>query len=142
MEAWGEGPCLLDEAELPVDIGIEAHEEQSRLPRLVGRTKALDLMITGRTVQPAEALELGIVDRLFPAERLQAETMKYATKVASGATLAVGRIKQALMEGMDLPLDEALALERDLMEPLFDTADATEGIAAFAEKRQPTYTGR
>ncbi|MBZ0267472.1 enoyl-CoA hydratase/isomerase family protein [bacterium] len=113
-----------------------------RLPRLVGRTKALDLMITGRTVQPAEALELGIVDRLYPAAELHGATMKYATRLAAGATLAVGRIKQALMEGMDLPLDEALALERDLMEPLFDTADATEGIAAFAEKRQPTYTGR
>jgi enoyl-CoA hydratase/carnithine racemase len=113
-----------------------------RLPRLVGRTKALDLMITGRTVVPAEALELGIVDRVFPADELLAGTMKYANRLAAGATLAIGRIKQALQEGMDLPLDEALALERNLMEPLFETADATEGIAAFAEKRQPTYTGR
>ena len=113
-----------------------------RLTRLVGRTKALDLMITGRTVGPQEALQLGIVDRVFPAADLQAETMKYAGKLAAGATLAIGRIKQAVMEGMDLPLDDALALERELMAPLFDTQDAKEGIAAFAEKRQPTYTGR
>jgi enoyl-CoA hydratase/carnithine racemase len=112
------------------------------LPRLVGRTKALDLMFTGRTVGPAEALSLGIVDRLFPAAELQGETMKYAGRLASGATLAIGRIKQAVMEGMDLPLDDALALERELMAPLFDTADAREGIGAFAEKRQATFTGR
>ena len=68
--------------------------------------------------------------------------MKYAARLASGATLAIGRIKQAVMEGLDLPLDDALALERELMAPLFDTQDAKEGIAAFAEKRQPTYTGR
>jgi enoyl-CoA hydratase/carnithine racemase len=113
-----------------------------RLPRLIGRTKALDLMITGRTVDPREALALGIVDRLFPAGDLAAETSKYAKRLAAGATLAVGRIKRAVMEGMDLPLDDALALERDLMEPLFDTQDAKEGIAAFAEKRAPTYSGR
>ncbi len=113
-----------------------------RLPRLVGRTKALDLMITGRTVGPQEALELGIVDRVLPAAELAAETMKYAARLASGATLAIGRIKQAVMEGMDLPLDDALALERELMAPLFETQDAKEGIAAFAEKRQPTYVGR
>ncbi|MFN8177367.1 MAG: enoyl-CoA hydratase-related protein [bacterium] len=113
-----------------------------RLPRLIGRTKALDLMITGRTVDPREALALGLVDRVFPAADLQSETLKYAQRLAAGASLAVGRIKRAVMEGMDLPLDDALALERDLMEPLFDTQDAKEGIAAFAEKRQPTYSGR
>ena len=113
-----------------------------RLPRLIGRTKALDMMITGRTVEPKEALELGIVDRLFPAAELQSETMKYAKRLAGGATLAIGRIKRCVMEGLDLPLDDALALERDLMEPLFDTQDAKEGIAAFAEKRAPVYSGR
>jgi enoyl-CoA hydratase/carnithine racemase len=113
-----------------------------RLPRLIGRTKALDLMITGRTVDPKEALALGVVDRVFAAAELMNETMKYAQRVASGATLAVGRIKRCVMEGLDLPIDDALALERELMEPLFDTQDAKEGIAAFAEKRQPTYSGR
>ena len=113
-----------------------------RLPRLVGRQRALDLMITGRIVSPAEAYELGLVDRLYPAAELAEKTMDYARRVAAGATVAVGRIKQAVIEGLDLPLDDALALERDLMAPLFDTADAKEGIAAFAEKRQATFTGR
>ena len=113
-----------------------------RLPRLIGRTKALDLMITGRMVEPKEAFALGIVDRLFAAAELQSETMKYAKRLAGGATLAIGRIKRCVMEGLDLPLDDALALERDLMEPLFETQDAKEGIAAFAEKRAPVYSGR
>jgi enoyl-CoA hydratase/carnithine racemase len=68
--------------------------------------------------------------------------MKYAKRLAGGATLAIGRIKRCVMEGLDLPLDDALALERELMEPLFETQDAKEGIAAFAEKRAPVYSGR
>lgn len=137
----GEGEYRMGLPEVTLGL-LPGNGGTQRLPRLVGQTKALDLMITGRTILPAEALEIGIVDRLFPANELLAGTMKYATRVASGATLAIGRIKQAVMEGLDLPLDEALSLERNLMEPLFDTADAKEGIAAFAEKRQPTYTGR
>jgi E-phenylitaconyl-CoA hydratase len=113
-----------------------------RLTRLIGRTKALDMMITGTPVNPKTAHALGFVDKLFPADSLLEETISYARKLASGATLAIGRIKQAVYEGLEVSLDESLALERDLMEPLFDTADAKEGIAAFAEKRQPTYTGR
>ncbi len=113
-----------------------------RLPRLIGRTKALDLMITGRTVKPDEALELGMVDRLVPPEKLLEETMTYARKLASGATLAIGRIKQAISQGTEMALDDAMALERDLMEPLFDSQDGQEGIGAFAEKRAPTFTGR
>ena len=113
-----------------------------RLPRLIGRNAALALMITGEMLGPVRAHELGIFDRLLPQDSYLDETMAYARRLASGATLAIGRIKQAVYEGMDVSLDEALALERDLIEPLFDSADAQEGIAAFAEKRQPTYTGR
>ncbi|MEZ5065561.1 MAG: enoyl-CoA hydratase-related protein [bacterium] len=113
-----------------------------RLPRLIGATRALELMITGRTVTPTEAEQIGLVNRLYPAADLLRKTTDYATRLATGATVAIGRIKQAVMEGMDLPLDEALSLERKLMEPLFDTEDAKEGIGAFAEKRQATFTGR
>jgi enoyl-CoA hydratase/carnithine racemase len=113
-----------------------------RLPRLLGANKALELMLTGETVGPEEAHRLGLVNRLFPADRLLAETEAYARKVAAGASAAIGRIKQAVYQGMALPLGEALALERDLIEPLFETEDAQEGLKAFAEKRQPVYKGR
>jgi enoyl-CoA hydratase len=68
--------------------------------------------------------------------------MAYARKLASGATLAMGHIKRAVYEGMERPLDEALELERELIAPLFESQDAKEGFAAFAEKRAPVYVGR
>ncbi len=113
-----------------------------RLPRLIGANKALEMMLTGETVTPEEALRLGIVNRLFPAEKLMEEAEAYARRLAAGATLAVGQIKRAVYQGVTMKLRDALALERELIEPLFDTADAKEGLAAFAEKRQPVYQGK
>jgi enoyl-CoA hydratase/carnithine racemase len=113
-----------------------------RLPRLIGANKALEMMITGEAVGPADALRLGIVNRLFPADKLMAETEAYARKLASGATLAVGQIKQAVSRGIALNLADGLALERELIQPLFDTEDAKEGFAAFAEKRQASFKGK
>ena len=110
-----------------------------RLPRLIGWSKALDLMVTGRTLSPAEAYEVGILDRLFPADRLEEETRKYAGKLAGGAAEAIGSIKLAVHSGIERPLDEGLQTERDLVEPLFDSADAREGISAFMEKRKPEF---
>jgi enoyl-CoA hydratase/carnithine racemase len=112
-----------------------------RLPRLVGKSRALDLMITGRTLTPAEAHELGIVDALYPAAELHAQTLAYAQKLAGGATKAIGNIKLAVNEGIDDGLDRGLARERELVEELFLSADGREGVAAFAEKRQPVFTG-
>ena len=137
----GDGNFMLGLPEVTLGL-LPGNGGTQRLPRLIGRTKALDMMITGTPVDPKTAHELGFVDKLFPPDRLLDETMSYANKLAAGATLAIGRIKQAVYEGMEVSLDEALSLERDLMAPLFETADAKEGIAAFAEKRQPTYTGR
>ncbi len=70
-----------------------------RLPRLIGRTKALDLMVTGRRLSPTEAYELGVLDRLFPADKLEEETLKYAEGLAAGAAAAIGSIKLALPAG-------------------------------------------
>jgi enoyl-CoA hydratase/carnithine racemase len=112
-----------------------------RLPRLIGKGRALDLMITGRTLSPAEAHELGIVDALFPAQELHEQTLAYAQKLAAGATKAIGNIKLAVNEGIDDGLDRGLALERELVEELFLSADGREGVSAFAEKRQPVFTG-
>lgn len=113
-----------------------------RLPRLVGANKALEMMITGERVTPEEAHRLGIVNRLFPADRLQEETAAYARQLAAGATLAIAAIKRCVYDGMQMDLADALAYEREQIEPLFDSADAAEGFAAFAEKRQPRYAGR
>lgn len=113
-----------------------------RLQRLIGRTPALDLMLTNTAVDPRRALELGIVDKLFPAERLVEESVAYVAKLAQGPTLAIGNIKIAAKLGADLPLEGALALEREAVWRLFMSEDAAEGLAAFSEKRQPAWRGR
>ncbi len=111
-----------------------------RLPRLIGVTRALDLMITGRRLSPAEAYELGILDRLFPADQLEEETVKYAEGLASGAAGAIGSIKLAVRRGIDRPLKEGLQIERELVEPLFESEESKEGIGAFMEKRKPEFS--
>ena len=113
-----------------------------RLPRLIGANKALAMMITGERVSPDEAQRLGLVNKLFPAEKLLEETETYAQKLAAGATLAIGAIKRCVYDGLQMDLHEALAYERRQIEPLFATEDAAEGFQAFAEKRPPVYTGR
>ena len=111
-----------------------------RLPRLIGASKALDLMITGRRLSPSEAHEMGILDRLIPAARLEEETLKYAEGLASGAVGAIGSVKLAVHRGMNVSLVEGLEIERDLVEPLFSSEEAKEGIGAFMEKRKPEFS--
>jgi enoyl-CoA hydratase/carnithine racemase len=113
-----------------------------RLPRLIPPSRALDLMVTGRTVTPQEAYELGIVDRLFPALELHEQTLAYAAALASGATKAIGNIKLAVHEGLAAGLERGLEREQELIEELFRSDDAKEGIAAFGEKRKPAFVGR
>ena len=113
-----------------------------RLPRLISPSRALELMITGRTVKPEEAHELGILDRLFPAAELHKQTLEYAQTLAVGATKAVGNIKLAVHEGLAAGLEQGLEREQRLIEELFSSEDAKEGIAAFGEKRTPAFVGR
>jgi enoyl-CoA hydratase/carnithine racemase len=98
-------------------------------------------MITGRTLSPGEAYELGILNVLFPADELHARTLEYAEKLAAGATKAIGNIKLAVHEGADVGLEHALERERELVEELFLSDDGREGLAAFAEKRKPEFKG-
>jgi enoyl-CoA hydratase/carnithine racemase len=109
-----------------------------RLPRIIGRGPALDLLLTGRQVDPAEAQRLGIVSGLFADEDA---FRAHVEKLAAGPPLAIANIKRAVYEGVDGPLDEGLALERELVEELFRSKDANEGLTAFSEKRAPTFTG-
>jgi enoyl-CoA hydratase/carnithine racemase len=113
-----------------------------RLPRLIGRQKAMELLLTGKPLDPKTAASLGIVDRLVPADRLLPEAVAFAATLAAGPTLAIGEIKLAAKQGIEMSLESALALERGGIFRLFETADAKEGLDAFAEKRKPTWKGR
>jgi enoyl-CoA hydratase/carnithine racemase len=113
-----------------------------RLARLVGKSRALDLMIQGRALSPSEAYKLGIVDHLYPQGELTAKTMEYAKSIANGAAFAIGRIKLAVNEGIELPLSDGLGVERRVIEQVFKSEDAREGISAFMEKRKPAFKGR
>ena len=112
------------------------------MPRLVGKSRALDLMVTGRTVSPDEALGIGLVDRVFPAEELAAKTREYAEGLVKSPTMAVGLIKLTVTRGMELPLDGGLAYEREALFRTFASEDAAEGVNAFLEKRPPVFKGR
>ena len=113
-----------------------------RLPRLIPRGRALHLMITGEMVSPADAHALGIVERLFPAENFRDEVMAYASRLASGPSLAQGLIKLSVNKGLESSLSQGLALERAHQSVLFASEDAGEGIKAFLEKRKAAFTGR
>ena len=110
-----------------------------RLPRLIGLSRALDLMITGRRISPGQAHALGILDRLVPTADAEAMTLEYARGLAAGAVEAVGAIKQAAVSGIELSLEEGLARERELVGRLFRSRDAREGLSAFVEKREPAF---
>ncbi len=112
-----------------------------RLPRLIGASRALDLMVSGRTLTPAEAFQVGLLDRLVPAEQLEAETATYCETLVKGAQRAIGSIKLAVHEGIQGPLDAGMRREQELMDALFRTQDAKEGVTAFVEKRPPQFTG-
>ena len=112
-----------------------------RLTRLLGPSRAMDLLLTGRTFSPAEAHEWGLVAALYDPEEADDRVRAYAVTLAHGAALAIAAIKRCVHEGGDLPLSEGLALEADLVEHLFGSRDAREGLHAFVEKRTPEFTG-
>jgi enoyl-CoA hydratase len=113
-----------------------------RLPRLVGLSRAMDILLRGKAMGPEEALEIGLVDRVIEPEIFMDEVMKFAGQLASGAGKAMGGIKAAVYEGIDLPMEQALAVERKYGLENLGTHDAREGLAAFAEKRKPNFLSR
>ena len=113
-----------------------------RLPRLIQKSKALHLMVTGEPVLPAEALALGLVDRVIPEETFLDEVMAHARKLASGPSMAQGYIKLSVNLGLETSLNEGLGIERAHQNQLFGSEDVAEGLNAFIEKRPAKFTGK
>ncbi len=113
-----------------------------RLKRIVGKARAMDLILTGRSIDAREAERLGLVSRVVPAEETLDAALELARTIASMPPLAVRAAKQAIERAFELPLTAGLELERRAFFMLFATEDQKEGMAAFAEKRSPTWRGR
>jgi len=115
-----------------------------RLVRLVGKSRAIELMASGRLMDFDEAQKLGIVDQVFESNGFFDRVLDYArTFVPPGrAALAVGRIKRAVQSGSEIPIESGLALERELQQVLFQSEDAKEGLSAYADKRAPSFKGK
>jgi enoyl-CoA hydratase/carnithine racemase len=115
-----------------------------RLLRLIGRARALELMVTGRTFSFEEALEMGLVHYIYERESYWDEVLAYAKQFVppNKASRAVGRIKRSVQSGAEMAFQEALALERELQQLLFTSEDAKEGIAAYVEKRTAEFKGK
>jgi enoyl-CoA hydratase len=110
-----------------------------RLTRLIGKAKAMDLCLTGRTIDAAEALASGLVARVVPAADLMAEALKAANRIAAQSLPATMMIKEAVTYALETSLAEGLHFERRLFHAMFATADQKEGMAAFGAKRKPEF---
>jgi enoyl-CoA hydratase/carnithine racemase len=118
-----------------------------RVARLIGKARAIELMIEASNVDFERGFELGLVNHVWEAESqsaFQAKVADYARRFLppEKATLAVGKIKRAVQSGLEMGLDQALALERELQAELFMSDDASEGLLAYLEKRKPRFRGR
>ena len=113
-----------------------------RLPRIVGKGKALELILTGEIIDAAEALEIGLVTKVLPRESLTNEVEALAKTMAGKAPISLRYIKEAINKGLDLTMEQGLRLEADLYFLLHTTGDRTEGIKAFQQKRPPEFKGQ
>jgi len=113
-----------------------------RLPRLVGRGKALEMILTGARIGAAEALRIGLVERVVPVADLGGAAQELARTLADKAPVALRYAKEAVVKGLELPLADGLRLENDLATLLRTTEDRVEGAKAFLEKRKPRWTGK
>jgi enoyl-CoA hydratase len=112
-----------------------------RLPRLIGRGKALEMILTGEPIDTQEALRVGLVSAVVPRERLLAEAEAIASRIAERGPLAVRYAKEAIARGLEMPLEQALRFETDLTIILQTTEDRAEGVRAFLEKRKAEFKG-
>jgi enoyl-CoA hydratase len=140
----GAGKMGLPEVSLGVLPGTGGTQ---RLSRIVGKSKAIELMVTGELFDFEKGEQLGLVNRIFdwrnPADFMP-QVMEYARQFTTPNTAAraVGRIKRAVQTGAEIPFESALALERELQQQLFQSEDAKEGLEAYVSKRKPRFSGK
>jgi len=113
-----------------------------RLPRALGKAKAMDLCLTGRTMDAQEAERSGLVARVVPLDKLMEETMKVAEKIASSSLPVVMMIKESVNRAFESSLSEGVLFERRLFHSQFALEDQKEGMAAFVEKRKPGFKNK
>jgi enoyl-CoA hydratase/carnithine racemase len=113
-----------------------------RLPRLVGKGRAKELIFTGQRIDARQAMAMGLVNRVFPPDQLMAEGRKMATTIAQAGPIAIQQAKSAIDRGLETDLHTGLAIESKAYWVCVPTQDRLEGLAAFKEKRKPVYKGR
>jgi enoyl-CoA hydratase/carnithine racemase len=125
-----------------VKIGLFCSTPMVALSRAVGQKKSMEMLLTGEFVSAEEALAEGLVNKVVPAEELEAEARKLAEKIAEASPLVVGVGKQAFYRQLEMPTEQAYAYTREVMSFNATFADAQEGMCAFLEKRKPEWKGR
>jgi len=125
-----------------VKIGLFCSTPMVALSRAVGQKKAMEMLLTGDFISAEEALAEGLVNKLVPAEELDAEAQRLADKICESSPLVVGVGKQAFYRQIEMPVEQAYAYTREVMSFNASFADAQEGMSAFLEKRKPEWTGR
>jgi enoyl-CoA hydratase/carnithine racemase len=125
-----------------VRIGLFCSTPMVALSRAIGRKKAMEMLLTGDFISAEEALAEGLVNRVVPAEELEAETRKLAEKICEASPLVVGVGKQAFYRQVEMPVGQAYAYTKEIMSFNASFADAQEGMCAFLEKRKPEWKGR
>jgi len=124
------------------DGRLPSHGGTQRLPRIVGRMRALDLLLSGRVVRAAEAAAMGLASRVVATARFTDELGKEVENLRQRGPVALRLAKEAVLKSFDLTLDQGIRLEQDLYVLLQTTADRAEGVRAFLEKRRPRFRGR
>ena len=109
---------------------------------MVGTGRALEMFFLGDPISAQQALELGLVNRVVPQERLESETRKLAERLAAAPVLAIGHMKQALYERLETQLDSMMQHEVEAQTKCFESEDCKEGLKAFLEKRKPSFKGK
>jgi enoyl-CoA hydratase/carnithine racemase len=125
-----------------VEGHLPRHGATQRLPRLIGRTRALELLLSGRRVSGREAQRIGLVSRVTAAGRLDAALRETVESLLAKGPIALRLAKEAVTRGVDLALEQGIRFEQDLYVLLQTTADRGEGVRAFLAKRRPRFRGR